>query len=135
MPSSRCRPFALAALLVALLSFGLFPRALPAADPDGKPQARLAVLVIFDQMRGDYLTRWDGLFGDGGFHRLEKEGVWFQHCHYPYALTVTGAGHASVHTGTSAYKHGIVANDWYDRAAGRSVYCATSSRYEQVPPP
>src|SRR5262249_46371587 len=29
--------------------------------------------------------------------------------------------------------HGIIANDWYDRAAGEEVYCATSSRYQRVP--
>ena len=93
------------------------------------------MLVIFDQMRGDYLTRWDGLFGEGGFHRLEKDGAWFQECDYPYAYTVTAAGHASVATGTSAYKHGIIENDWYDRDAAASVSCVGSERYEPRPAP
>jgi hypothetical protein len=96
---------------------------------------RLAVLVYFDQMRGDYISRWEKLFGEGGFRRLESEGAWFQNCHYPYAFTVTAAGHTSVATGCSPNKHGIVANDWYDRAAGASVYCVSSDRYERVPPP
>jgi predicted AlkP superfamily pyrophosphatase or phosphodiesterase len=104
------------------------------AGENTKPQSRLAVLVVFDQMRGDYLTRWDELFGDGGFHRLEKEGAWYQNCHYPYAHTVTGAGHASLLTGCTPMTHGIIANDWFDRAAGEQVYCATSSRYQRVPP-
>src|SRR5439155_14867564 len=99
-----------------------------------KPQTKLAVLVVFDQMRGDYLTRWDTLFDDGGFHRLEKEGAWYQNCHYPYAHTVTGAGHASILTGCTPMTHGIVANEWFDRAAGEEVYCATSPRYRRVPP-
>jgi hypothetical protein len=72
----------------------------PASTPPAQnPNCRLAVLVIFDQLRGDYLTRWDSLFTDDGFHRLEKAGAWFQNCHYPYASTVTGAGHASISTG------------------------------------
>jgi predicted AlkP superfamily pyrophosphatase or phosphodiesterase len=100
-----------------------------------KPRSKLAVLVVFDQMRGDYLTRWDELFGEGGFHRLEKEGAWFQNCHYPYAGTVTGAGHASLLTGCTPMTHGIVANEWYDRATGEVVYCATSSRAWPVPLP
>jgi predicted AlkP superfamily pyrophosphatase or phosphodiesterase len=104
------------------------------ADDKPKPPSKLAVLVVFDQMRADYLTRWDELFGEGGFHRLEKEGAWYQNCHYPYAHTVTGAGHASFLTGCTPMTHGIVANDWYDRAAGEEVYCATSSRYGRVPP-
>jgi hypothetical protein len=60
---------------------------------DGKP--RLAVLLIFDQLRGDYPTRWRNLYGKDGFNRLLDEGCWFPNCHYPYAVTVTGAGHAS----------------------------------------
>src|SRR6516164_5008814 len=94
---SRWRLLGLAILLSAALGAGL-PHA---ADdrPEKTPPVRLAVLVIFDQLRADYLTRWDDLFGDEGFHRLEKEGAWFQNCHYPYAHCVTSAGHASLATG------------------------------------
>jgi hypothetical protein len=101
--------------------------------PEGGP-VRLAVLVVFDQLRGDYLTRWDGLFGAGGFHRLEKQGAWFQNCHYPYAGTVTAAGHASIFAGCSPATHGIVDNEWRDRASGQEVYCVGSERYLCVPP-
>src|SRR5262249_54320660 len=97
----------------------------------GKP--RLAVLVVFDQLRGDYLQRWQELYApDGGFHRLHREGAWFQNCHYPYAHTVTAAGHASLLTGCSPDRHGIVGNEWYDRSAGAKVYCV-AEHYEQVP--
>jgi predicted AlkP superfamily pyrophosphatase or phosphodiesterase len=105
--------------------------AAPDAD-DGRP--RLAVVVVFDQLRGDYLTRWNDLFGQEGFRRLERDGAWFQNCHYPYAETVTGAGHASIATGCSPATHGIISNDWYDRAAGEAVNCVESDRYRQVPP-
>jgi hypothetical protein len=106
-----------------------------ADEPAAKqPPSRLAVLVVFDQLRGDYLTRWDSLFGDAGFRRLETDGAWFQNCHYPYADTVTGAGHTSLLAGCSPSRHGIVANDWYDRLAGEEVYCATLPRYQRVPP-
>ena len=95
---------------------------------------RLAVLVVFDQLRGDYLRRWDKLFGEGGFHRLEKEGAWFQNCHYPYSDTITAAGHASLATGAMPRTHGIIANDWYERTSAASVNCVSSERYERVPP-
>ncbi len=123
------RLFLFALLLAA---FGLAWR--QDAKPPAAETPRLAVLVVFDQLRGDYLTRWDALFGDGGFHRLEKEGAWFQNCHYPYADTWTAAGHASLATGCSPQTHGIIANDWYDRAAATSVYCVASPRYRRVPP-
>src|SRR5438067_2040753 len=60
---------------------------------------RLAVLVVFDQLRGDYLSRWERLFENGGFRRLMSKGAWFQNCHYPYAGTWTAAGHATLATG------------------------------------
>jgi hypothetical protein len=122
-------------ILAIALAALLFPVQLKAGEPEKKTEpSKLAVLVVFDQMRGDYLTRWNQLFGDGGFHRLETEGAWYQNCHYPYAHTVTGAGHASFLTGCTPMTHGIVANDWYDRTTGQEVYCATSPHYQRVPP-
>ncbi len=99
----------------------------------GPPKVKLAVVVFFDQMRGDYLDKWRPLFGEGGFKRLQDDGAWFADCHYPYGITTTGPGHASVLAGCSADRHGIVNNNWYDRAAGKTVYCAASDRYRIVP--
>jgi hypothetical protein len=93
---------------------------------------RLAVLLIFDQLRGDYPERWGMLFGPGGFRRFTEEGSWFRECHYPYASTYTGPGHATLATGASPNRHGIVGNDWYDRHDRTSVYCATTPGYERV---
>jgi hypothetical protein len=89
--------------------------------------------VVFDQMRADYLTRWESLFGDEGIRRLQKDGAWFRNCHYPYAATWTAAGHASLLTGCSPRKHGIIGNDWYERASGATVSCVGSDRYQRVP--
>ena len=102
----------------------------PAAD---KPRVKLAVLVVFDQMRGDYLDKWKPLFGPGGFARLQAEAACFQNCYYPYGTTTTGPGHASMLTGTCGDRHGIVNNNWYDRSAAADVYCAGSTRYKPVP--
>src|SRR4029077_17641880 len=66
-------------------------------------------------------------------HRLDREGAWFQNCHYPYALTVTGAGHASLATGCVPATHGIVGNSWYEQKAG-AIYCVGNDRYDRVPP-
>jgi hypothetical protein len=125
------------ALSLAILVGVLFVLAVPAgANGTAKPQRPcLAVLLIFDQMRGDYLTRWHKLFVKGGFQRLQKQGTWFQNCHYPYANTVTASGHASLLTGCSPNKHGIVGNEWYERPAGKVVSSVFSDRYQPVPPP
>ena len=108
----------------------LAPAATTAAEPE-KP--RLVVLVYFDQLRGDYLARWKNEFGAGGFRRLMDDGAWFDNCHYPYAYTVTAAGHASVATGCPPQVHGVVGNDWYERKLGKSVNCVGSDRYQQIP--
>src|SRR4051812_40805280 len=55
-----------------------------AEDKQQPDKARLVVLIVVDQLRGDLLTRWDRLFGDRGFRRLAREGAWFQNCYYPY---------------------------------------------------
>ena len=124
---------ALAVVVLCCLSVAASAAAAP--PPEKRPAVRLAVLVVFDQMRGDYLARWKQLYGADGFRRLLDDGAWFQNCHYPYSHTVTGAGHASLATGCSPRTHGIIANNWYDRKEGEVVYCAATSRYQLVPAP
>jgi predicted AlkP superfamily pyrophosphatase or phosphodiesterase len=108
--------------------------AMRARAGDVPPPVRLAVFVVFDQMRGDYPVRWQSLFGEGGFRRIQRDGASFVNCHYPYAFTVTGAGHASLATGASPRTHGVVANDWYEQSKREEVYCASDPHYRTVPP-
>lgn len=123
----RVRLLSLVPLAVLVAAIGCFR-----APPPGQP--KLVVVVVFDQMRGDYIERWMPLYGAGGFRRLTSDGVWFANCHYPYANTSTGPGHASILSGCSADKHGVISNEWFDRSAGEPVYCASTPRYEFVPP-
>jgi predicted AlkP superfamily pyrophosphatase or phosphodiesterase len=134
--SSHLRRLAVGLILLlapSLLALSVAADA-PAPTP---PRPRLAVLVVFDQMRGDYLTQWQKLFGEGGFRRLQKDGAWYVNCHFPQATTVTGASHSSLATGCTPNLHGIPQNDWYSRELNRPVYCATENtdRYQRVPPP
>jgi predicted AlkP superfamily pyrophosphatase or phosphodiesterase len=115
-------------LLVALVA--ILPSFVFAEEP---PKPKLVVVLVFDQMRGDYLARWQPLFREDGFKRLQTQGAWFTDCHYPYASTMTGPGHASILSGTGPYKHGIITNEWYDRQSGEMVNCASSDRYQFVP--
>lgn len=99
-----------------------------------KPRAKLAVMLVFDQLRADYLMRYKDLFGPGGFNRFLDKGAWYQEAHYPYAFTVTGPGHASLGTGCPPRVHGIMGNDWRDRVTGSEIYCATTERQKNIPP-
>ena len=104
-----------------LFSLILSAIATPAASAAEGEKPRLLVLIVFDQMRGDYLQRWQPLFGDRGFALLQKEGAWFTNCHYPHGVTTTGPGHASLLTGCTPDRHGIVNNEWYDVESGPIV--------------
>jgi arylsulfatase A-like enzyme len=97
-------------------------------EPISPPRVSLAVLVVFDQMRADYLERWASLFTGRGFRRIQTQGAWFTNCNYPYAHTVTAAGHASILTGCSPRAHGIIANSWYERHAHREVEATQAGR-------
>lgn len=120
--------------LVVFLSLTLLAPRSFAGEADGE-RPRLVVLMVFDQLRGDYPERWHEQFKEGGFKRLAKEGLWFKNCHYPYAYTYTAAGHASLVTGCSPNKHGIVANGWYDREKKEVIASVDAEKYRQLPMP
>lgn len=93
--------------------------------PQQQTRPRLAVVIIIDQFRQDYLSRFYHLFGARGFKRLLLSGANFKDAHYPYSNTETAVGHASIATGGLPSSHGIIANKWYDRELGdvkESVY-------------
>lgn len=70
---------------------------------------RLVVVVVLDQMRGDYLWRWEPFWQDG-FRRLLQEGFGYRNCFFRHAATVTCAGHATIATGAEPAQHGISGN-------------------------
>src|SRR5262245_26901241 len=108
--------------LVVLASFLIpcaaqTPKAV-AAKPTGRARAverpRLVVLLVVDQMRGDYVDKFRGQW-TGGLKRLLDEGAWFREAAYPYAATETCVGHSTISTGALPATHGMVANAWWDR--------------------
>jgi hypothetical protein len=127
-PAAALAP--LVVLTAAVVGVALYALSRPTPPPR---KVKLAVLVVFDQMRGDYLRQWKPHFRDDGFVRLQRDGAWFSNCHYPYAVTTTGPGHASMLTGACPDAHGIVNNNWIEK--GTATYCATRDVYTLVPDP
>jgi predicted AlkP superfamily pyrophosphatase or phosphodiesterase len=84
---------------------------------------KLVVGIVVDQMRYDYLYRYYDKYKEGGLKRLMNEGFNCRNNHYPYALTVTAAGHSAVYTGSLPAINGIIGNEWYDKATASKVYC------------
>lgn len=93
---------------------------------------RLVVVLVVDQMRADYPTLY-GHQWTQGLRRIFETGAVFPLAEYPYALTVTCAGHATIATGALPATHGMVGNEWYDRALGKQVQCTEDASAESVP--
>ncbi len=67
------------------------------------------VFIAIDQLRPDYLTRWDSQL-TGGLRRLMDEGAFAPQGVQDHAITETAPGHASMLSGRFPYSTGIVAN-------------------------
>src|SRR6202165_2255559 len=91
-----------------------------AAQAPARP--KLVVLLVVDQMRGDYVDKFLGQW-TGGLKRLVEGGAWFRDAAYPYAATETCVGHATISTGAFPATHGMVANAWWDRQDQKMVNC------------
>ncbi|MCY0988482.1 alkaline phosphatase family protein [Nannocystis sp. ILAH1] len=91
--------------------------------PEAAARPRLVVLLVVDQMRADYLSRYADLY-TGGLHRLRQQGALFEEAHIQHALTFTAPGHASASTATHPSHHGIIENEWYDRSIRKKAYAA-----------
>jgi hypothetical protein len=89
-----------------------------AADTPTKP--KLVVIIVADQFRYDYLTRFQADY-KAGLDRLARNGAVFTNAYLEHFPTVTAIGHSVVLTGAFPSVSGIIGNDWYDRESGRQV--------------
>ena len=110
------------ALLIVLVSY--------LGTAQDKP--KLVVGIVVDQMKMEYLYRFSSDFSENGFKRLMKEGYTFHNVHYNYMPTYTGPGHASIYTGTTPAVHGIVGNEWFNKATGKEMYCTDDATVSTI---
>jgi predicted AlkP superfamily pyrophosphatase or phosphodiesterase len=107
------------------------PRAVAPKPLQAPAKPKLVVLLVVDQMRGDYvdkfLPQWTG-----GLKRLAEEGAWFRDAAYPYATTETCVGHSTISTGAFPATHGIVSNTWWDRELGKNVTCTSDPKAKNL---
>lgn len=96
------------------------------------PKPKLVIGIVVDQMRYDYLKRFDNKFGQKGFKRLLRNGYSLNNAHFNYIPTYTAVGHTSIYTGTIPFYHGIISNNWYDKYLKKSIYCVDDDNYTTV---
>ncbi|TNN44151.1 Ectonucleotide pyrophosphatase/phosphodiesterase family member 5 [Liparis tanakae] len=102
----------------------LWALALPLASLRRSDRPKL-LLLSFDGFRWDYIDR----VPTPHFHDLIEDGVTASRVENVY-VTKTFPNHYSLVTGLYAESHGIVANEMYDPATGRSFSMETDSIYE-----
>jgi predicted AlkP superfamily pyrophosphatase or phosphodiesterase len=93
---------------------------------------KLVVGIIVDQMRADYIHRFNTRWTQGGFNRFLNQGYSCLNNQYHYASTVTGPGHAHVYNGSTPGLSGIVGNTWYDKTINKTIYVASDSTVKPV---
>lgn len=93
---------------------------------------KLIVGIVVDQMRYDYLYRFEKHYSNGGFKRLLNQGFEFTNAQYNYVPTYTAPGHTSIYTGTTPSIHGIIGNNWFDKKSNKSVYCTDDETVKNV---
>ncbi len=93
---------------------------------------KLVVGLVIDQMRWDYLYKFNAQYGNGGFKRLLNQGFSAENCLIPYIPTYTAPGHTCIYTGSIPAYHGIVGNNWFNTLTGKNVYCTDDASVNTV---
>jgi predicted AlkP superfamily pyrophosphatase or phosphodiesterase len=93
---------------------------------------KLVVGIVVDQMRWDYLYRFNDRFVADGFKRMLNQGFSCENTFIPYTPTYTAAGHTSVYTGSVPAINGIIGNFWYRRDLKRNWYCTDDTTVSAV---
>ena len=91
---------------------------------------KLVVGIVVDQMRWDYLYRYQSRYCEGGFKRLLNEGFSCENTRIPYIPSVTAIGHSSIYTGSVPSIHGIAGNNFVKE--GKKVYCTDDNTVSPV---
>jgi predicted AlkP superfamily pyrophosphatase or phosphodiesterase len=112
--------FCLLLLVFAGTAFGQTPQ-----------RPKLIIGIVVDQMRWDFLYRYDR-YGTDGFRRLLREGFSCENTFIPYTPTYTAPGHTCIYTGSVPSLHGIIGNNWFDRSSNKVVYCTDDSSVTSV---
>lgn len=120
-------------ILILSFSFSQAQNKANLKPQSGLSRPKLVVGIVVDQMRWDFLYRYYNRYSEtGGFKRLLMRGFSCENTLIPYAPTVTAAGHTCVYTGSVPAIHGIAGNDWWDREAGRDMYCSEDKSVQTV---
>lgn len=93
---------------------------------------KLVVGIVVDQMRWDYLYRYQERYGNDGFKRILNSGFSVANTYISHLPSHTAVGHATIFTGSIPAIHGITGNNWIERFTGKKMYCVEDSTVSAV---
>jgi predicted AlkP superfamily pyrophosphatase or phosphodiesterase len=102
----------------------LLTTALAAQQAPVPRKPKLVLAIVVDQFRYDFLTRYRSEY-TGGLNRLLTRGASYTNANYEQSVTVTAVGHSTLLSGAFPSVSGIIANEWFDPAAGKRVSAVT----------
>ena len=115
---------------IALAFLGCGSAAAQQVNASNVQHPKLVVGIVVDQMRWDYLYRYQKRYGEGGFKRLLNEGFSCENTRIPYVPSVTAIGHTCLYTGSVPSIHGIAGNNFVKN--GKKVYCTDDETVKPV---
>ncbi|MDD4031613.1 MAG: alkaline phosphatase family protein [Bacteroidales bacterium] len=96
------------------------------------PKPKLIIGIVVEQMRYDYLSRFDSLMGSGGFKRMISEGTDCKNAFHNYFPTQSASGHATIVTGSMPQYHGIIGDKWYGYLKNKEIFCTEDENESSV---
>jgi len=82
---------------------------------------RVVVGIVIEDFNPDYIERYWDKFGEGGFQRLYSRGFICANHHYDNLIQRPTVNMATLSTGTTPSRHGIINDNWIDRLKGKEV--------------
>lgn len=108
---------------ILALTFSGLQAQMPAVPP------RLVVTLTIDQLRTDFLENFSPLYGEKGFKRLMREGLFIRQAAFSFEGADRASAIASIYTGSTPSKHGIVGNNWLDSGTLRPTNCVDDQAF------
>ncbi|MDJ0766762.1 MAG: alkaline phosphatase family protein [Myxococcota bacterium] len=91
----------------------------------------LVVVVVVDQMRGDYLGQFDPHW-EGAFRTMLDSGAVFSNFHHDYSATESVVGHGTLLSGRYPMHHGFISTEWIDRETFAETFVTGDPDHTQL---
>ncbi|MCG6188870.1 alkaline phosphatase family protein [Maribellus maritimus] len=122
-----------AVVIFILLITSWFANPLMAQSTTGvQSQPKVAVGIVVENMRPDYIQRYWNKFQSNGFKKLYTQGAVCSNINITQHIQSYASGTATLYTGVNPSIHGIIDKTWYDRLKEKELDCTEDNYYFTV---